>query len=243
MKLPLVAIADDDLAFANYLKSYLDGRGYQSRIYTHGEHLLAAAHVGELPDVVLLDVMMPGMDGFATLRSLKATHASLQVIMLSGRANAPTIVEAMRLGAVNYVVKPGDPDGLGEVALEAALNQAMEKRRLASEVSELRSQVNDDQARAFLWEKSSTMRGIAVMVDRVADNDVTVLIRGESGVGKELVARAIHDRSARRVIWCSGQKRCSAAPLLTLQPERRLKLLQSAQRVPAGARRPVAICM
>jgi two-component system response regulator AtoC len=200
MKLPLVAIADDDLAFANYLKSYLDGRGYQSRIYTHGEHLLAAAHVGELPDVVLLDVMMPGMDGFATLRSLKATHASLQVIMLSGRANAPTIVEAMRLGAVNYVVKPGDPDGLGEVALEAALNQAMEKRRLASEVSELRSQVNDDQARAFLWEKSSTMRGIAVMVDRVADNDVTVLIRGESGVGKELVARAIHDRSARRAM-------------------------------------------
>ncbi len=198
MKLPLVAIADDDLAFANYLKSFLDGRGYQSRIYTHGEDLLAAAHAGELPDVVLLDVMMPGMDGIATLRSLKATHANLQVIMLSGRANARTIVDAIRLGAANYVVKPGDPDGVGEVALEAALNQVIEKRQLASEVTELRSQVNDDQARAFVWEKSATMRGIAVMVDRVADNDVTVLIRGESGVGKELVARAIHDRSVRR---------------------------------------------
>jgi two-component system response regulator AtoC len=197
MKPPLIAIADDDLAFANYLKSFLDGRGYQSRIYNHGEDLLAAAHLGELPDVVLLDVMMPGMDGIATLRSLKAAHAELQVIMLSGRVSAPTIVEAIRLGAVNYVVKPDDPDGLGEIALEAALNQAIEKRQLVSEVTELRRQVNDDQVRTFLWEKSVTMRDIAVMVDRVADNDVTVLIRGESGVGKELVARAIHDRSSR----------------------------------------------
>jgi two-component system response regulator AtoC len=198
MKSPVIAIADDDLAFATYLKTFLEGRGYQSRIYTHGEDLLAAAHLGELPDVVLLDVMMPGMDGIATLRSLKAAHADLQVIMFSGRVSAPTIVEAIRLGAVNYVVKPDDPDGLGEIALEAALNQALEKSRLVSEVTELRRQVNDDQVRSFLWEKSVTMRDIATMIDHVADNDVTVLIRGESGVGKELVARAIHDRSARR---------------------------------------------
>ena len=97
------------------------------------------------------------------------------------------------------MVKPDDPDGLGEIALEAALQQAMEKRQLVSEVTELRRQVNDDQAQAFLFsEQSDAMRRIAVIVDRVADNDVTVLIRGESGVGKELVARAIHDRSVRR---------------------------------------------
>jgi two-component system response regulator AtoC len=199
MKPPLIAIADDDSAFANYLKTFLDLRGYQSRIYAHGEALLAAAHLGELPDVVLLDVMMPGMDGIATLRSLKASHPDLQVIMLSGRENAATIVEALSLGAVNYVVKPDDPDGLGEIALEATLKQAMEKRQLVSEVTELRRQVTDDEAQAFFfWEQSDTMRSIAVIIDRVADNDVTVLIRGESGVGKELVARAIHDRSVRR---------------------------------------------
>jgi len=199
MKPPLIAIADDDLAFATYLKTFLELRGYQSRIYAHGEALLAAAHLGELPDVVLLDVMMPGMDGIATLRSLKASHPDLQVIMLSGRENAPTIVEALSLGAVNYVVKPDDPDGLGEIALEVALKQAMEKRQLVSEVTELRRQVTDDEAQAFFfWERSDTMRSIAVIIDRVADNDVTVLIRGESGVGKELVARAIHDRSVRR---------------------------------------------
>src|SRR5436190_15957001 len=197
MNPPVIAIADDDLAFANYLKTFLELRGYQSRIYAHGEALLAAARLGELPDVVLLDVMMPGMDGIATLRSLKTAHPELQVIMLSGRNNAQTIVEALSAGAVNYVVKPDDPDGLGEIALETAIKQAIEKRQLVSEVAELRRQVNDDQALAF-WANSDEMRSIASIVDRVADSDVTVLIRGESGVGKELVARAIHDGSPRR---------------------------------------------
>ena len=142
--------------------------------------------------------MMPGMDGIETLRSLKAAHPDLQVIMLSGRENAPTIVEALSLGAVNYVVKPDDPDGLGEIALEAALKQAIEKTPAGTEVTELRRQVNDDQAQAFFfWEQSDAMRSIARDGRRVADSDVTVLIRGESGVGKELVARAIHDRSPR----------------------------------------------
>ncbi len=197
VRAPLIAIADDDTAFANYLKTFLDARGYLARVYGHGEDLLASARLGELPDVVLLDVMMPGMDGIATLRSLKTAHPDLQVIMLSGRENAQTIVEALSLGAVNYVVKPDDPDGLGEIALETAIKQAIEKRQLVSEVAELRRQVNDDQALAF-WANSDSMKSIATIVDRVADNDVTVLIRGESGVGKELVARAIHDRSVRR---------------------------------------------
>jgi two-component system response regulator AtoC len=199
MKPTQIAIADDDLAFATYLKAFLDARGYQSRIYTHGEALLAAAHLGELPEIVLLDVMMPGMDGIATLRSLKANHADLQVIMLSGREHATTIVEALSLGAVNYVVKPADPGGLGEIALESAIKQVLERRQLVSEVTELRRRVNDEQDQAILfWGQSDAMQRIAVLVDRVADNDATVLIRGESGVGKELVARAIHDRSVRR---------------------------------------------
>jgi DNA-binding NtrC family response regulator len=200
MKHPLVAIADDDLSFANYLKTFLASRGYESRIYGHGEELLAAARHGDVPDVVLLDVMMPGMDGLATLKNLKAAQPLIQVIMLSGRESAPTIVEAINLGAVNYVVKPDDPQGLGEIALEAAIKQAVENTRLQSEVTELRRQVSDDQTAAFFfWEKSDTMRNIAKMIERVADSDVTVLLRGESGVGKELVARAIHERSLRRV--------------------------------------------
>src|SRR6187401_887178 len=153
MRRPLVAIADDDLSFANYLKTFLASRGYDSRVYGHGEQLLAAARSGDVPDVVLLDVMMPGLDGLSTLKSLKAAHPVLQVIMLSGRESAATIVEALNLGAVNYVVKPDDPEGLGEIALEAAIRQAVETTTLRSELRELKQQVDDDQTSAFFfWE-------------------------------------------------------------------------------------------
>jgi DNA-binding NtrC family response regulator len=85
---------------------------------------------------VLLDVMMPGMNGLETLRALKAAKPDLQAIMLSGREQAATIVEAVRLGAADYVVKPDDPEGLGEIALDAAIKNAIEKTRLVSEITE-----------------------------------------------------------------------------------------------------------
>ena len=119
--------------------------------------------------------------------------------MLSGREQAATIVEAVRLGAADYVVKPDDPEGLGEIALDAAIKSAIEKTRLVSEITELRRQLSDDQDRAFLfWGDSPEMQTIAQVIEQVSDSDVTVLIRGESGVGKELVARAIHQRSPRK---------------------------------------------
>ncbi len=151
----------------------------------------------EAPDVVLLDVMMPGLDGMATLRALKSSRPEAQVIMLSGRNQASTIVEAVRLGAADYVVKPDDPEGLGEIALDVAIKNAIEKNRLVSELSELRQQLSDDEDRT-VWGNTEKMRAIATVIEQVADSDVTVLIRGESGVGKELVSRAIHQRSTRR---------------------------------------------
>ena len=141
--------------------------------------------------------MMPGMDGLETLRNLKAARPELQAIMLSGRERASTIVEAVQLGAANYVIKPDDPEGLGEIALEAAIKNAIEKSRLVSELNELRQQLSDDQDRA-VWGRSEPMQQITRVIEQVADSDVTVLIRGESGVGKELVARALHQQSGRR---------------------------------------------
>ena len=197
MKKPYVAIVDDDSSFAAYLRTFLSLRGYEARCYTRGDELLASMKQAEAPDVILLDVMMPGLDGLATLRALKASRPEAQVIMLSGRNQASTIVEAVRLGAADYVVKPDDPEGLGEIALDVAIKNAIEKNRLVSELSELRQQLSDDEDRA-VWGNSEKMRGIATVIEQVADSDVTVLIRGESGVGKELVARAIHQRSTRR---------------------------------------------
>jgi len=197
MKKPFVAIVDDDSGFASYLRTFLSLRGYEARCYTRGDELLASMKQTEAPDVVLLDVMMPGLDGLATLRALKASRPEAQVIMLSGRNQASTIVEAVRLGAADYVVKPDDPEGLGEIALDVAIKNAIEKNRLVSELSELRQQLSDDEDRA-VWGNSEKMRGIAQVIEQVSDSDVTVLIRGESGVGKELVSRAIHQRSTRR---------------------------------------------
>jgi two-component system response regulator AtoC len=174
-------------------------RGYEARSYTRGDEIVAAIRQGEPPDIVLLDVAMPGMDGLQTLKALKAARPELQVIMLSGREQAQIIVEAVRLGAADYVVKPDDPEGLGEIALDAAIKQAIERTRLVSELSDLRRQLSDDQNEAFIgWGDSPAMRHVALIIDQVADSDVTVLIRGESGVGKELVARAIHQRSNRK---------------------------------------------
>ena len=197
MKKPYVAIVDDDSSFAAYLRTFLSLRGYEARTYTRGDELLASMKQAEPPDVVLLDVMMPGLDGLATLRALKTSRPEAQVIMLSGRNQASTIVEAVRLGAADYVVKPDDPEGLGEIALDVAIKNAIEKNRLVSELSELRQQLSDDEDRS-VWGNSEKMRNIGTVIEQVADSDVTVLIRGESGVGKELVSRAIHQRSTRR---------------------------------------------
>jgi two-component system response regulator AtoC len=216
---PLIAVVDDDSGFAGYLRTFLALRGYEARSYTRGDEIVAAMRQGEPPDIVLLDVAMPGMDGLQTLKALKAARPELQVIMLSGREQAPIIVEAVRLGAADYVVKPGDPEGLGEIALDAAIKQAIERSRLVTELTDLRRQLSDDQSEAFIgWSDSPAMRQVALIIEQVADSDVTVLIRGESGVGKELVARAIHQRSTRK------QKpfvkvNCAALPAELLESE------------------------
>jgi DNA-binding NtrC family response regulator len=198
LKKPLVAIVDDDSALAGYLRTFLARHAYEMRSYPHGDELVAAIKHGDSPDIVLLDVMTLGSPGLETLRALKTSKADLQVIMLSAREQASTIVEAVRLGAADYVVRPDDPGGLGELALEVAIKSAVEKMRLVLEVAELRRQLSDDQEGAFFWGDSPEMQAIARVIDQVSDSDVTVLIRGESGVGKDVIARAIHQRSSRR---------------------------------------------
>src|SRR5437667_11767324 len=96
LRKPYVAIVDDDSAFANYLRTFLSLRGYDTKSYSRGDELLAAVKQGDPPDIVLLDVMMPGMNGLETLRALKAAKPDLQAIMLSGRHHDSTIVEAVR---------------------------------------------------------------------------------------------------------------------------------------------------
>jgi two-component system response regulator AtoC len=194
-----LAIVDDDPAFVGYLKTLLTSRGYEVASHPSGAKLLEALKRPPLPDVVLLDVLMPGMNGLETLRAAREAAPGLQVVMLSGNQVPATIVDAVRAGAVDYVVKPDDPDGLGEAALEGAIRNALEKRTLTTEVARLRAQVTDEpDGIQVCWGTSPAMRPVVTMVDRVADSDVTVLLSGESGVGKEVIARELHRRSPRR---------------------------------------------
>jgi two-component system response regulator AtoC len=194
-----LAVVDDDPAFAEYLATMLGSRGYDVSAFSSGAEFLQALTRGPVPDVVLLDVLMPGMNGLETLRAVRNANPSLQVIMLSGQQVPATIVDSVRLGAVDYVVKPDDPEGLGDAALEIAIRSALEKVNLASEVARLRAQVADDpDGMQPCWGGTSAMRQVLTMIERVADSDVSVLISGESGVGKEVIARELHRRSNRR---------------------------------------------
>jgi two-component system response regulator AtoC len=214
-----LAIVDDDQPFADYLQTMLKSRGYDTLSYQSGDALLAGLREGALPDVILLDVLMPGLDGLETLRQIRLAHPAAQVVMLSGGQTPATIVEAVRLGATDYVVKPGDPDGVGEVALEAAIRNALERLSLTSEVQRLRTQVGQDPDGAQpCWSSGKAMQPVMTMVDRVADNDISVLLRGESGVGKEVIAREIHRRSPRRSAPFV-KVNCAALPAELLESE------------------------
>ncbi len=214
-----LAIVDDDKPFADYLQSLLRSRGYETTTYDSGDALLSGLREGALPDVVLLDVSMPGLDGLETLRQIRLAHPAAQVVMVSGGRATEKIVEAVRLGAADYVLKPGDAEGVGEVALEAAIRNALERLSLTNEVTRLRTQVGQDPDGAQpCWSSGKAMQPVMTMVDRVADNDVSVLLRGESGVGKEVIAREIHRRSPRRA-HPFVKVNCAALPADLLESE------------------------
>ncbi len=214
-----IAIVDDDAAFTEYLQVMLRTRGYQADIFHSGQTLLEALRTGLVPSVILLDVSMPGMDGIDTLRALRTAQPAAAVIMLSGRQAPATIVEAVRLGAADYVLKPGDPDGLGEAALDAAIRNAFERESLANEVARLSAALAENpDGTQICWAAGSAMQSLMAMVERVADSDVGVLIRGESGVGKEVIARELHRRSARRT-EPFVKVNCAAMPADLLESE------------------------
>lgn len=145
------------------------------------------------PDLILLDVILPGTDGLAVLQTLRMESKMIPVIMLTGTNSVKTAVDAMKFGAADYLSKPFDVDEL-RIVIDRVLNSS----QLEREVKQLRAQVVQRYAFHNLIGKSQSMQEIYLKIEQVADSRTTVLITGESGTGKELVARALHYNSARR---------------------------------------------
>ncbi len=188
---PRLLVVDDAEGIRTYLANLLELRGYQVDTAGDGRSAIALIESGAAPEVVILDVMMPGIDGLETLRRIRAIDAELPVVMLSVVGKASTIVGAMQLGAVDYINKPFE-----EEELDAILSKWIERRSLERERTQLRQAVGDPVADA-VWE-SDAMQRIRSLIEQISETDVTVLIQGESGVGKEIVARAVHACSSRK---------------------------------------------
>ncbi len=189
---PTVLVVDDDAGIRDYLDSLLSLEGYRVEAVPGGVEALARLENGLKPDVVILDIMMPGMDGIETLAQLKEKDPELPVIMLSGVGQTATVVRAMKAGAYDYIDKAFDAD-----ELQLAVEKALERRRLTEEIQRLRAQLRAQDAVDPIVGVSRSLQEMKELLDNIADTDVTVLVDGESGVGKELVARRLHRNSSR----------------------------------------------
>lgn len=188
---PSVLIIDDDNSLLESYVVLLEDE-FQVHTASTGEDGLKVLQREDI-HVVLLDLRLPGMDGMEVLRRVKATDENVDVIMITAVKNVRVAVEAIKLGAYDYIVKPFDVD-----EMLAMLRRTLERQSLLREVLYLRAEVDRHLEMDNIVGRSAKMRQIYELVSRVADTDATVLVNGESGVGKELVARAIHQQSPRR---------------------------------------------
>ena len=205
-----ILIVDDDPMMLRYTRSLLESEGYQVRSASTGADALHEMQIAPLPELVLLDMVMPETDGLETLSSILASSPAAKVVMLSGQHDPAGIVQAMKLGAADYLAKPVDEDRLLEaVRLYASSVVKEEEPELIYE--ELGTE-------NFFLAASPAMKNIYEQVKRIARVEVPVLITGESGTGKEIIAQLLHKHSAR------AKKRflkinCAAIPEELLESE------------------------
>jgi len=207
--MPRILVIDDEGAIRESLRMILEYEDYQFVGAASGQEGLAAVQ-RERPDLVLLDIKMPGMDGMEVLRKLHALDETLPVVMISGHGTTSTAFEASRSGAVDFLEKP-----LSSERVIVTLRNALTQSELRSENRELRLAM---ESKYEIVGQSPALRQVLEAVKRAAPTNATVMLLGESGVGKELVARTIHRNSPR-----NGQRfvqvNCAAIPEELIESE------------------------
>ena len=186
-----ILVVDDDQSTRDYLATFLTSRGHSVECLGSGDEAIERLAAGYSPSMILLDIMLPGKDGIEILSSVKSIYPAIPIVILSGIGQIKTVVEAMKIGASDYLAKPFE-----EEAMELAIENALEKQRLKDEVKTLKQQLAYVEQGNILTSNPQMLRIIDV-ARHVAGTDVPVLILGESGVGKEVVASFIHQQSNR----------------------------------------------
>jgi DNA-binding NtrC family response regulator len=191
MKQAFILIVEDEFIARENLEHILQKEGYQTLALDSGVKALKELEKNEF-DLVMTDLRMQQVDGMEVLERTREMHPDTEVIMITGYATVSTAVEAMQKGAYHYLAKPYKID---EVRI--LVQQALERRWLKKEVTELRQQVQSQKSIPLLIGKTDRMEAVKNLITQIAPTDSTVLILGETGTGKELVAKAIHQLSTR----------------------------------------------
>lgn len=189
---PSVIFVDDEAPIREAVRQWLERSGFQVHLCASARECLELLPE-DFPGVVISDLRMPGMDGMALLEQVQARDAELPFLLVSAHGDVPQAVEAMRLGAYDFIEKPFTPE-----RLLGSLRRALEKRRLTQENRQLRQQVeHKDELAGRLLGFSAAMVQLRRQVLELAHTPANVLMRGETGSGKELVARCLHDFGPR----------------------------------------------
>jgi DNA-binding NtrC family response regulator len=187
-----ILIVDDEEVLRDVLDAVLRREGFDVVLASSGEEALSVLDTDDAIDLVLLDIMLPGISGIDTLRSIRMTNPTLPVIVITAFSSIDGAIEAMKHGAYHYIPKPFKNE---EVVF--TVNKALEQRRLSRENERLKAELSEKHAYSNIIGKSETMRKVFDLITLAAPSRSNILITGESGTGKELVAKAIHHASPR----------------------------------------------
>ena len=209
-----IFIVDDDKNIRRMIEVHLKkDKIYESMHASNGESCLKILQE-EVPDLILLDIQMPGIDGIETLEQIKQQYSRIPIIMMSAHGTIDIAVRSMKLGAYDFITKPFSGD-----RLNITVRNALESNELRGEVEQLRRELQEKYQFKHIIGQSGAIQNVFRSVSKVIDSSVTVLLYGESGSGKELIARAIHYEGQKRRNKPFIAVNCSALPDSLLESE------------------------